>query len=60
MRSLDFLLPESQKAIALLFWRLAIAELPSNSKLSEIINKAVQLGKHFELVASDFEGIAGK
>jgi len=60
MRSLDLLLPENQKAIAQLFFNQAIAELPSNSTPQEIIDKAIKLGKTFELIASDFEGIAGK
>jgi hypothetical protein len=60
MRSLDLLLPENQKAIAQLFLNQAIAELPSDTRPQEIIDKAMKLGKHFELIISDFEGITGK
>ena len=60
MRSLDLLLPENQKAIAQLFFNQAIAELPSNASLQEIIDKAIKLGENFKLVASDFEGMVGK
>jgi hypothetical protein len=59
MRSLDLLLPENQKAIAQLFFNQAIAELPSGATLQEKIDKAIKLGKSFELIASDFEGMVG-